>query len=108
MGEFIYSVPPQLKISNNWYTGTANAIFQNLNLLDDEKTDRVLILSGDHIYKMDYLKMLHYHMDIKADLTMSAIDVPKDQASRFGIIETDKDHKVLSFIEKPKNPPVIP
>jgi len=106
--EFIYSVPPQLKISNNWYTGTANAIFQNLNLLDDEKTDRVLILSGDHIYKMDYLKMLHYHLDTKADLTISSIDVPKDQASRFGIIEIDSNYKVLSFVEKPSNPPVIP
>lgn len=106
--EFIYSVPPQLKISNNWYTGTANALFQNLNLLEDDTTERVLILSGDHIYKMDYLKMLHYHMDTKADLSISSMEVPKDQASRFGIIETSPESKVLSFVEKPENPPVIP
>jgi len=108
LGEFIYSVPPQQKISNNWYMGTSNAIFQNYNLIDDGNYKWVVILSGDHIYKMDYLKMLQYHTDKKSDLTISCNDVPKDIASRFGVIEIDSEYRVLSFIEKPDAPPVIP
>ncbi|MBU1100437.1 MAG: glucose-1-phosphate adenylyltransferase [Bacteroidetes bacterium] len=108
LGEYIYSIPPQQKISNNWYTGTANAIFQNLNLMKDTQYSWVLILSGDHIYKMDYLKMLQYHIEKKADLSISSIYVPKDQGSRFGILEIDEDYRVTKFIEKPKDPPEIP
>ncbi len=107
LGEFIYSVPPQLKMSNNWYTGTSNAIFQNSNLLE-EKSEYVLILSGDHIYKMDYLKMLQYHVDKNADLSISSLFVPKSLASEFGVIEIDKNYRVIDFVEKPKNPPEIP
>jgi len=106
--EFIYSIPPQFKISNNWYMGTANAIRQNFNLLEDEHYDWLLILSGDHIYKMDYLKMIQHHIEKGAHLSLAAIDVPKGQASRFGVIEVDSDYKVSSFIEKPKSPPTIP
>lgn len=108
LGEFIYSIPPQQKISNNWYTGTANAIYQNMNLIEDHTVDYVLILSGDHIYKMDYLKMIQYHIEKNADLSIASFFVPKDQASRFGVIEIDKNYKILSFIEKPKSPPEIP
>jgi glucose-1-phosphate adenylyltransferase len=108
LGEFIYSIPPQQKTSNNWYMGTANAIHQNFNLLDNDDYQWALILSGDHIYKMDYLKMLQYHLDKKADLTISSMDIPKNQASRFGVLGIDKDYRVKSFVEKPKNPPVIP
>jgi len=106
--EFIYSIPPQFKISNNWYMGTANAIRQNFNLLEDEQYDWLLILSGDHIYKMDYLKMIQYHIEKKAHLSLAAIEVQKEQASRFGVIEIDPSYKVSSFIEKPKSPPAIP
>jgi len=106
--EFIYSVPPQFKTSNNWYLGTANAIHQNFNLIEDNQYDWVLILSGDHIYKMDYLKMIQYHIEKKAHLTMSAMDVPQSQASRFGVLNIDESYKVNSFVEKPKNPPAIP
>lgn len=106
--EFIYSIPPQFKISNNWYMGTANAIRQNFNLLEDEHYEWLLILSGDHIYKMDYLKMIQHHIETKAHLSLAAIEVPKDQASRFGVIEIDSNYKVSSFIEKPKSPPTIP
>ncbi len=106
--EFIYSIPPQFKISNNWYMGTANAIRQNFNLLEDEHYDWLLILSGDHIYKMDYLKMIQYHIEKKAHLSLAAIEVPKEQASRFGVIGIDPNYKVSSFIEKPKSPPTIP
>ncbi len=108
LGEFIYSVPPQQKESNNWYLGTANAIFQNLNFLEAGKYKWVLILSGDHIYKMDYLRMLQNHVDKKADLSIASMNVPTDIANRFGVIEIDEDYKVLSFLEKPSNPPQIP
>ncbi|MFH0736121.1 MAG: glucose-1-phosphate adenylyltransferase [bacterium] len=108
LGEFIYSVPPQQKESNNWYLGTANAIFQNLNFLEAGKFKWVLILSGDHIYKMDYLRMLQNHVDKKADLSIASMNVPTQIADRFGVIEIDEDYKVLSFLEKPSNPPQIP
>ena len=108
LGEFIYSVPPQRKLNNDWYLGTANAIYQNLNLFSDKKAKWVLILSGDHIYKMDYLKLIDYHIKKESDLTISCIEVPKDQATRFGIVGINENYNVQSFIEKPKNPPEIP
>lgn len=108
LGEFIYSVPPQRKLNNDWYLGTANAIYQNLNLLSDKKAKWVLILGGDHIYKMDYLKFLQNHLNKDADLSISCIEVPRDGASRFGIVGVDENNKVTSFVEKPDNPPQIP
>ena len=109
LGEFIYSIPPQRKLNNDWYLGTANAIYQNMNLFSsDRKAKWVLILSGDHIYKMDYLKLLQYHIDKKAQLSLACIQVPKDEASRFGIVGVDQNYKVESFIEKPKSPSEIP
>ena len=109
LGEYIYSIPPQRKQNNDWYLGTSNAIYQNLNLFSPEKRVKwVLILSGDHIYKMDYLKMLQSHIDNKSDLTMACMDVPHDEAHRFGIVGVDDKYNVLSFIEKPQKPPEIP
>ena len=108
LSEFIFSIPPQLKVSNNWYLGTANAIQQNFNLIEDSNYKLVLVLSGDHIYKMDYLKMIQYHVDNNADLTIASIEVEKSLANRFGILEINKNYKVKSFIEKPEKPPVIP
>lgn len=108
LGEFIYSVPPQRKLNNDWYLGTANAIYQNLNLFSDKKAKWILVLSGDHIYKMDYLKFIDYHIKKDADLTISCIEISKDQASRFGIVGINENYDVESFIEKPKNPPEIP
>jgi glucose-1-phosphate adenylyltransferase len=108
LGEFIYSVPPQRKLNNEWYLGTANAIHQNLNLFSDKKAKWVLILGGDHIYKMDYLKFIDYHINKKADLSIASIVVTKDEASRFGIVGVDDDYNVKSFIEKPEKPPEIP
>lgn len=107
LGEYIYSVPPQHKISGDWYLGTANAIQQNLNLIENN-CKWTLILSGDHIYKMDYLKMLQYHINKESDLTIASFNVPKSTASRFGILAVDSDFRINSFIEKPKNPPEIP
>ncbi len=109
LGEFIYSVPPQRKLNNDWYLGTANALYQNINLFSsDDKAKWVLVLGGDHIYKMDYLKFLQYHVEKKADLSIACIEVPKTEASRFGIVGVDKNYNVDSFIEKPANPPTIP
>ena len=109
LGEYIYSIPPQRKFNNDWYLGTANAIYQNMNLYNDKKSvNWVLLLSGDHIYKMDYMKMLEYHIDLKADISISCIEVPKDEANRFGIVGVDENHNVNSFIEKPENPSEIP
>lgn len=108
LGEFIFSVPPQRKMNNEWYLGTANAIYQNLNLFTDKKAKWVIILGGDHIYKMDYLKFLDNHINRDADLSISCIEVPKDQASRFGIVGIDDKYNVQSFIEKPPVPPEIP
>jgi glucose-1-phosphate adenylyltransferase len=107
--EFIYSIPPQRKLNNDWYLGTANAIYQNMNLFSsDKKAKWVLILSGDHIYKMDYLKLLQYHIDSKAQLSIACIESKKEEAKRFGIVGVDNNYKVESFIEKPKSPPEIP
>ena len=109
LGEFIYSIPPQRKLNNDWYLGTANAIYQNMNLFSSErKAKQVLILSGDHIYKMDYLKLLQYHIDKKAHMSMACIEVPREEASRFGIVSVTPKFKVDSFIEKPSDPPRIP
>ncbi len=109
LGEYIYTVPPQRKLNADWYLGTANAIHQNLNLIVGEKRSKwVLILSGDHIYKMDYLKMMQSHVDRDADLTIACIDVPTKEASRFGIVNADDNFIIRDFVEKPENPPEAP
>lgn len=96
--------PYQGSKSADWYKGTANAIYQNLNFINRYNPDYVLVLSGDHIYKMDYSAMLEYHKKMNAAATIAVIDVPLDQASRFGIMNTDEDGKIIEFEEKPKNP----
>jgi glucose-1-phosphate adenylyltransferase len=108
LGEFIYTIPPQLKLSGDWYLGTANAIFQNKNLITPEKTKWVLILSGDHIYKMDYLKLIQYHIEKGAELTIATIKYDVDQARRFGVLATDENNQVIDFQEKPRVPIEIP
>ena len=98
-------LPPYEKSSNSeWYTGTANAIYQNLDYMETFHPDYVLILSGDHIYKMDYEVMLDYHKKNKADVTIAAMPVPMEEASRFGIVITDEDGKINEFQEKPPQP----
>jgi len=101
----VYVLPPYQKSSNSdWYTGTANAIYQNINFIDRYQPEYVVILSGDHIYKMDYSKMLAYHKEKKADCTIAVLEVPKEEASRFGIMATDQEGRVYEFQEKPKEP----
>ncbi len=96
--------PYQGKHGADWYKGTANAIYQNMEFIDRYSPDYVLILSGDHIYKMNYARMLAFHKKMNADCTIAVIDVPIEEASRFGIMSTDDNGKVFKFSEKPKNP----
>lgn len=96
--------PYQGKTSSDWYKGTANAIYQNIHFLQQFDPDYVLVLSGDHIYKMDYSLMLNYHIANNADCTIAAINVPIEEASRFGILNTKPDGSIYEFEEKPKNP----
>ena len=98
-------LPPYEKSTNSeWYTGTANAIYQNLEYMEQYNPDYVLILSGDHIYKMDYKIMLDYHKANNADITIAAMPVPIEEAKRFGIVVTDYDNRITEFEEKPENP----
>ena len=98
-------LPPYEKSTNSeWYTGTANAIFQNMAYMEQYNPDYVLILSGDHIYKMDYEVMLDFHKANKADVTIACMPVPIEEASRFGIMNTDDEGRVVEFEEKPENP----
>jgi glucose-1-phosphate adenylyltransferase len=108
LGDHIYCVPAQQKAGADWYRGTADAIRQNLDLIKERNTDTILILSGDHIYKMDYLQMVAYHKMKKADLTLSAIRVRAEEAAgRLGVLDVDKKGKVIGFEEKPRHPKTI-
>src|SRR5215468_374416 len=89
----------------DWYSGTADAVYQNLNFVRRGQPDYVLILSGDHIYEMDYDALIRYHQDKKADLTVCTIRVPMDEASRYGILDVNAQMRVTHFLEKPANPP---
>lgn len=108
LGEFIISVPPQQRVSEDWYRGTADAVYQNLYLIRQENPDYLFVLSGDHIYKMDYAEMLAYHRDTRADATIGAIEVSSGAASRFGVIEVDAQRRVMNFEEKPSIPKTHP
>ena len=100
----VYILPPYTGSSASWYKGTANAIYQNINFIEQYDPEYVLILSGDHVYKMDYSKMLRYHKEKGADATIAVMDVPIEQASSFGIMNTNDDLSIREFEEKPKVP----
>jgi glucose-1-phosphate adenylyltransferase len=106
--EFIDLLPAQQQITEDWYQGTADAVFQNLDLIRRRGPKYVLILSGDHIYKMDYGRMLAQHAQAQADMSVACMDVPIEEASAFGVMGADEHHRVTSFVEKPKNPPPMP
>ena len=108
LGQYIDLVPAQMRIDGHWYKGTADAVFQNLTHIYDEPTDQVCVFGGDHIYIMDVEQMYDYHLEKGADLTISAIPVPKEQAKEFGVIEVDETGKLISFEEKPQNPKTMP
>jgi glucose-1-phosphate adenylyltransferase len=106
--EFIDLLPAQQQITENWYQGTADAVFQNLDLIRRRKPRYVLVLSGDHVYKMDYGRMLAQHAHSQADMTVACMDVPLEEATAFGVVGVNEQKLVTSFIEKPKQPPAIP
>lgn len=101
----VHILPPyQAKDKSAWYLGTANAIYQNINFIKNYNPEHVIILSGDHIYKMDYADMLNYHIEKEADCTIATLEVSYEEASRFGIMNTDKNMRIVEFEEKPKVP----
>ncbi|MCD6533552.1 MAG: glucose-1-phosphate adenylyltransferase [Deltaproteobacteria bacterium] len=108
LGEFIYEIPPQMRVGERWYEGTADAIYQNLYSLEVIRPKYILVLAGDHIYKMDYGKMLAFHQANNAALTISAITVNRQEATGLGILEVDEKQQVIGFQEKPKEPKGIP
>ncbi len=108
LGEFITPVPPQMRTGARWYEGTADAIFQNMYLLERSGADRVLILSGDHIYRMDYAAMVANHGATGADLTVACMEVPLSEAGAFAVVTLDAEGRIVSFIEKPAEPLPMP
>jgi glucose-1-phosphate adenylyltransferase len=106
--EYIEVLPPQQRIDENWYKGTADAIYQNVYSMEKAKPARVLILAGDHIYKMDYGRMIRSHDERKADLTIGCITVPRKEGREFGIMNVDEEDRVIGFLEKPRDPPALP
>ncbi|HEX9759238.1 MAG TPA: glucose-1-phosphate adenylyltransferase [Nitrospiria bacterium] len=105
---FITVVPPQMKKRSGWYQGTADAIYQNLNLIRDFSPELVAIFGADHIYRMDINQMIQFHLDKKADATVAALPVPIHFAKDFGIVKTNEQNKIIGFEEKPKRPPPMP
>lgn len=106
--EFIDVLPAQQWVEESWYAGTADAVFQNLDILRDTNPDYVLILAGDHVYKMDYGKLLAFHVDKNADMTVACIEVPIGDAKAFGVMGVNAESRVVNFTEKPSNPTAIP
>lgn len=107
-GEFVELLPAQQRIESSWYSGTADSIYQNLDIIRSHSPDHVLILAGDHIYKMDYGTMLAKHVETNSDITVGCVDMPIENASAFGVVGIDKEHRINSFTEKPKHPEPIP
>lgn len=108
VGEYIDIMPPQQRIDEQWYSGTADAVYQNIYALEQESPDYVMILAGDHIYKMNYGKMVEYHKSVNADLTIAALPVTKDKAKEFGVMQVDDNKRIIGFEEKPDSPKTMP
>ena len=108
LDEFVDVIPPQQIYGENWYRGTADAVYQNLYTVERTRSEIALILAGDHIYKMNYGLMIQDHMDHKADLTIACVPVPVDEATDFGVMAIDANRRIQDFIEKPLSPPQIP
>lgn len=108
LGEYVDVIPPQQRVGEQWYLGTADAIYQNIYSIEQESCDYTLILSGDHIYRMDYRPMIERHLDTQADLTIATLPVPIAEARSFGVLEVDHQQRVVGFEEKPIRPKSIP
>ena len=102
LDEFIISVPPQQRVDERWYEGTADAVYQNIYFIEKESPAYLLILSGDHVYKMDYSEMFNFHIRKGAVGTIAAIEMDREKASSFGVIEVDEESRIIGFKEKPK------
>src|SRR5262245_37758547 len=107
-GEFIEIIPAQQQVGPHWYRGTADAVYQNLELILSHRPKHVLVLAGDHIYKMDYGPMIAYHVEKGADITVGVVEVPRDQSIHFGVLTATEWNRVTAFDEKPKNPATLP
>jgi glucose-1-phosphate adenylyltransferase len=107
-GEFIEIIPAQQQLSEEWYQGTADALYQNLSIMKLHRPKLILVLAGDHIYKMDYGPMLAFHREHKADITVGVVEVPRQDAKGFGVMTIDEEQRVIKFSEKPENPDCIP
>ena len=107
-GEFVELLPASQRLETSWYKGTADAVYQNLDIIRTFNPEYILILAGDHIYKMDYARMLAHHFKHNADFTVGCIEIPRQEASEFGVMTIDKDTNVLDFNEKPDSPSTIP
>jgi len=108
IGEFVEILPAQQRMSKDWYLGTADALFQNIDIMHRHAPDYVMVLGGDHIYTMDYSKMLMVHVRSQADLTIGCLEVPREEATEFGVMSVDTDLRVTRFTEKPSDPETIP
>ncbi len=107
-GEFVELLPAQQRIKENWYLGTADALYQNLDIIRTHNPEFVLVLAGDHIYKMDYGVMLARHAEKQADLTVGCLEVPLEEAKAFGVMAVDEENRIIEFAEKPENPKHVP
>jgi len=105
LGEFIEILSPQKRVGEHWYLGTADAVYQNLYSILRENPRQLIVLSGDHVYKMDYAKMLRFHRDRRAAATLASIEVPSEEARRLGVLQVDGDERLTGFLEKPRNIP---
>ncbi|MHC4473559.1 MAG: glucose-1-phosphate adenylyltransferase, partial [Planctomycetota bacterium] len=108
LGEFIIPIPPQQRLGGSWYQGTADAIFQNIYTLERERPSTVVVLSGDHVYKMDYRDLVAYHWEKGGDLTVACLEVPREETRHFGIAVVDDDGRILKWQEKPSDPEPMP
>jgi glucose-1-phosphate adenylyltransferase len=108
LGEFVDILPAQQRLQESWYAGTADAVYQNLDIFRQRDPEYILILAGDHIYKMDYGLMLAYHVEQQADLTIACMEVPLEEARAFGVMHIDENKRVREFVEKPAHPPAMP
>ncbi len=108
LGEFVELVPAQQRVKDDWYEGTADAVFQNLDIIRSLNPEYVLVLAGDHIYKMDYGPMLAAHQEKQADMTVGCVEVPIEQAKAFGVMSVNEDRRIVKFSEKPEHPEPLP
>src|ERR1044072_4380777 len=107
-GEFIFTIPPQCRASEKWYQGTADAVYQNIYTIERENPEYVLILCGDHIYKMDYSELLEFHVTMGAYVTVATIEFPRASAQPLGVLEIDANQRIVGFEEKPEFPRALP